>query len=93
MLITRLTKIDTKLMELVLKCTRSKINNAISKLATKAGNLELEIDVQYACQAKLGKVTKNYPNWKQNEFCKIGRQKCSPVIILKLAMSLHVKFF
>ncbi len=56
-IIAKLTKIDTKLMELVLKYTKREPNNAISKLATKAGNLELEIDVQYACQAKLGKVT------------------------------------
>ncbi len=60
-------------MELVLKCTEIKLNHAISKLATKAGNLELDIDVQYACQAKLGKVTWKLPkleikwvllNWK-----------------------------
>jgi hypothetical protein len=44
-LIAKLTKIDTKVMELVLKCTKSKLNHAISKLATAAGNLELEIDV------------------------------------------------
>jgi hypothetical protein len=45
MLIAKLTKIDAKLMELVLKCTKSKLNHVICKLATKAGNLELEIDV------------------------------------------------
>ncbi len=42
-------KVDIKLMELVLKCTKSKLNQAISKLITKAGNLELKIDVQSAC--------------------------------------------
>ncbi len=40
----------------------------MSKLATKASNLELKIDEQNACQAKLGKVTRNFPNWKQNGF-------------------------
>ncbi len=50
MLIAKLMKIDTKSMELVLNCTESKLNHAISKFASKAGNLELEIDVQYyAC--------------------------------------------
>ena len=38
-------------MELVLKWTKSKLKHAISTLATKAGNLELDINVQYACQA------------------------------------------
>ncbi len=56
-LIAKLTKIDTKLAKLVLNCTKSKLNHAISKLATKTGNLEVEINLQYACQAKLGKVT------------------------------------
>jgi hypothetical protein len=57
-------KIDIKLNELVLKHTKSKLNQAIS-VFTKAGNLELKIDVQYVYQAKLGRVTRNYPNWKQ----------------------------
>jgi hypothetical protein len=48
-------------MELVLKCTKSKLNHAISKLATEAGNLELEIDVLYVWRAKLGKVTRELP--------------------------------
>jgi hypothetical protein len=48
-LITKLTKIDAKLRELVLKCTKGKLNYAISKLATKVGNLELKIDMQYEC--------------------------------------------
>jgi hypothetical protein len=52
-LIAKLTKIDTKLMELVLKCTNCKLNHAISKLATKVGNLELRIVMQYMCRAKL----------------------------------------
>jgi hypothetical protein len=56
-LVAKLTKIDTILIELVLKCSKSKLNHAISKFATKAGNLEQKIDVQYACRAKLGKVT------------------------------------
>jgi hypothetical protein len=42
-------KLDTKLMESVLKGTRSKLYQAISKLITKAGNLELKIDVQSTC--------------------------------------------
>ena len=56
-LISKSMKIDAKVMELVLKCTKSKQNYAISKSATKAGNLEIEINVQYVCQAKLSKVT------------------------------------
>jgi hypothetical protein len=48
-LIAKLTKIDAHLMKLVLKCTKSKLNHAISKLATKVGNLELDIDMQHAC--------------------------------------------
>jgi hypothetical protein len=87
MLITKLTKIDAKLMELVLKCTKSKLNHAISKLATKVGNLELKIDMQYACQAKLGRMTRKLPklenkmgflNWKvemlSNNSSKISNQ-------------------
>ncbi len=46
-LIAILTKIDAKVLKLVLKYTKSK-SNAISKLATKVGNLELKIDMQYA---------------------------------------------
>jgi hypothetical protein len=34
---------------------KSKINHAINKLATKVGNLEAKIDVQYGRQAKLGR--------------------------------------
>jgi hypothetical protein len=52
-LIAKLTKVDTKLMEVVLKCTKSELYQVISKLAIKAGNLELKIGMQYACQAKL----------------------------------------
>ncbi len=45
----KLTKIDAKVSELVLKCTKSEPNHAIkSKLATKVVNLELKIDMQYA---------------------------------------------
>jgi hypothetical protein len=51
-------KVDTKLIELVLNCTESMLNQAINNINTKAGNLELKIDVQYAYQAKLGKVTR-----------------------------------
>jgi hypothetical protein len=54
----------TKLMELVLKCTKSKLNQAISKLATKACNLELEIDMQYVCQLKLSRVNRKLPKLK-----------------------------
>jgi hypothetical protein len=42
-------EVNTKLMELVLKFTKCKLNQAISKLITKAGNIELKIDVQSAC--------------------------------------------
>ncbi len=48
-------------MESILKCTKSKLNHAISKLATEGGNLELGINVWYVCQAKLGKVTRKLP--------------------------------
>jgi hypothetical protein len=40
-LIRKLPEIDVKVLELVLKCIKSKLNHAISKLATKVGNLEL----------------------------------------------------
>ncbi len=33
----------------------------ISKLATKVGNLELKIDMQYARRAKFGKITRKLP--------------------------------
>ncbi len=56
-------KVDTKLLELEQKCTKIKPNQAISKLITKASNLELTINVQSLCQAKLGRATRNYPNW------------------------------
>jgi hypothetical protein len=46
-LITKLSKIDAKLMELELKSTKSEVNHAMSKLATKVGNLELKIDMQF----------------------------------------------
>jgi hypothetical protein len=46
-LITKLTNIDATLMKLVLKCTKSKLNHAISKLATKVGNFEPKIDMQF----------------------------------------------
>ena len=54
-------KIDAKVLELVLKRTKSKLNHAISKLATKVGNLGLKIDMQYVRQAKLGKMTGKLP--------------------------------
>jgi hypothetical protein len=53
-------------MQLVLKCTKSELNHAISKLATKAGNIELKIDVQSACQAKLSRVTRKLPKLETN---------------------------
>ncbi len=62
------TKVATKLTGLMLNCPRSKLNQAISKTNNNAGNLELKINVQYAYQAKLGRVTRNYPNFKQNGF-------------------------
>ncbi len=48
-LIAKLTKIDAQFMELVLKCTKSKPNHAISKLATKVGNLKVKINMQFEC--------------------------------------------
>jgi hypothetical protein len=48
-------------MELLLKCTKCKLDNAISKLATKVGNLELKIDMQYECQAKLSRMNRKLP--------------------------------
>jgi hypothetical protein len=85
-LITKLTKIDTKLIELVLKCTKSELNHVISKLATKAGNLELEIDVQYASQAKLSKVTRKLPKSETLWVFLSWEVKCSPIIVLKYAI-------
>ncbi len=52
----------------MLKCTKSELNHAISKLATEAGNLELEINVQYVCQAKLGTVTRKLPKLENRMF-------------------------
>ncbi len=60
-LIAKLTKIDAKLMKLVLKCTKSKLNHAINKIATKVGNLELKIDMQYECRAKFNRMTREPP--------------------------------
>ncbi len=60
-LITKLTKIDAKLMELELKCNKSELNHAISKLATKVGNLEQKIDMQFESQAKLSRMTRKLP--------------------------------
>ncbi len=58
-------KIDAKLMELKLKCTKSELNYAISKLATtKVGNLELKIDMQFECLAKLSRMTRKLPKLK-----------------------------
>ncbi len=45
-------------MEVELKCAKSKLNNDIRKLATKVGNLELKIDMQFECQAKLNRMTR-----------------------------------
>ncbi len=47
-LIWKASKIDNKLMELMLKCTKSKLSHAVCKLSTKVGNLGLKIDMQYA---------------------------------------------
>ena len=60
-LIAKLTKIDAQLMKLVLKCTKSELNHAISKLAIKVGNLEQKIDMQYECQAKLSRMNRKLP--------------------------------
>ncbi len=60
-LIWKLPKIDAKLMELVLKCTKSKLSHAVCKLATKIDNLGLKIDMQYAHQAKLSRMTGKLP--------------------------------
>jgi hypothetical protein len=56
-LIAKSTKIDATFMESELKCTKSKLNNAISKLATKVVNLELKINMQFECQAKPSRMT------------------------------------
>ncbi len=53
---------NTKLIQLVLSCAKSKLNQAISKANTKAGNIELKIDVQSAFQAKLGRVNRKLSN-------------------------------
>jgi hypothetical protein len=37
-------KVDTKLMELVLKCANGKLNHSVIKVATKTGNIELKVD-------------------------------------------------
>jgi hypothetical protein len=50
--------LNVKLHYLVLKHTKSKLTNAISKLFTKIGNLGLKVDLQNACRAKLGTVTR-----------------------------------
>jgi hypothetical protein len=42
-------KVNTKPMELLLKYTKSKPNQAVSKSITKAGNLELKLHAQNAC--------------------------------------------
>jgi hypothetical protein len=73
----------------VLKCNESKLIQAISKLITKAGNLELKIDVLSAYQAKFGRVTKKTTQKKQNEFFEVRRQECSP-IISKIAIFLCI---
>ncbi len=54
-------KVDTKWMELVPKCNKSELNQAIGKLFAKSGNLELKTIMQYACWAKLGRVTRKLP--------------------------------
>ncbi len=59
-------KVDTELMELVLNCTKSKLNQAMSKIFAKAGNFELKINVQSACQAKLSRVTRKLPKLETN---------------------------
>jgi hypothetical protein len=42
-------KIDANLKKIVLNCTKSNPNQAINNINTKAGNLELKIDVPSAC--------------------------------------------
>jgi hypothetical protein len=66
-LIAKLMKIDAKALELVLKCTKSEINHDISKLATQVGNLELKINMQYARQAKLGRMTGKLPKLESKQ--------------------------
>jgi hypothetical protein len=44
----------------------------------------LKFNVQDACQAKLGRATRKLPKLEQ---------KSSPMIVLKLAISLHINFF
>jgi hypothetical protein len=51
-------------MELVLKCTKSELNHAISKLANEVGNLELKINMQFECLAKLSRMTRKEPKSK-----------------------------
>ncbi len=51
-------------MEWELKSTKSKLNHSVSKLATKAGNLELKMDMQFEFQAKLSRMTRKLPKLK-----------------------------
>jgi hypothetical protein len=46
---------------LMLKHSKSELTKAINKLITKIGNLGLKIDMQSACQTKLGTVTGKPP--------------------------------
>ncbi len=56
----------------------------VSKLATRICNLELKIDMQYVRRAKVGKITRKTTQIKnKNGFFYIGRQKYSPIIVLK----------
>ena len=65
-LLAKLMKIDAKVMELVLKCTKNKLNHAVCKLATKVGNLGLKIDMQCLHQEKLGRMTRKPPKLESN---------------------------
>jgi hypothetical protein len=40
-------------------------------------------------EPNLAEWLENYPNWNQNGFFQIGKQKCSPTIVLKLAIPFH----
>jgi hypothetical protein len=57
---------------LALKHTKSELTKAISKLITKIGNLGLKIDMQNACQTKLGTVTRKPPKLKKMGFSELG---------------------
>jgi hypothetical protein len=55
-------------MELVLKCTKSELNQALSKLFAKAGNLELKATYITHVKPNSAERLENYPYWKQMGF-------------------------